>query len=174
MKLRNLFFIVSVFFVGCSSPKEQLIKEAETYLKSTLNDPKSYERVTFLITDTVTELKFRKRVDSMDIANVDFYMGLSKRDLENLLSLQKQYKDVGEKILEPEFKRTNNEIDSLNKAKEVYIQRDDSIKKIIVDNSQIKYIYFFAIYRAKNSFGALVKNENRLTKDIKNNTWSVY
>jgi hypothetical protein len=110
----------------------------------------------------------------MDIANVDFYMGLSKRDLENLLSLQKQYKDVGEKILEPEFKRTNNEIDSLNKAKEVYIQRDDSIKKIIVDNSQIKYIYFFAIYRAKNSFGALVKNENRLTKDIKNNTWSVY
>src|ERR1035437_211334 len=152
MKSKVFSFIVSILLAGCSSsPKEKLINEAEAYLKTSLNDPKSYERESFVITDTVTELKFMKRVDSMDIANVDFHLSLSKSNLENLLSLQEQYKNVGKNILDPEFKKNNYEIDSLNRAKKVFIQRDDSIKKIAIDNSPIKYIYFLANYRAKNS-----------------------
>ena len=175
MKLKIFSFIVGILLVGCSpSPKEKLITEAETYLKTTLDDPKSYDRESFVITDTVTELKFLKRADSMDIANVDFFLGQSNRSLENIVSLREQYKNLGTSELEPEFKQASKEVDSLSKAKEVFIQRGDSIKKITVDNSPIKYIYFLASYRAKNSFGALVKNENHLYKDIKNNTWTVY
>lgn len=175
MNSKILFLIVSLFIIDNSSLKEQLIKEAETYLKSTLIDQNSYERVTFLISDTVTLLKFIKRTDSINLAGLDFMLGLSKSELECAQSMKDKYKILGTlKENDLRIKKITSDIDSMNKAKEVFSQRDDSINKITIDNSPIKLINFITTYRAKNHFGVTIKTENKLYKDVESKTWMVY
>lgn len=164
MKSKILFIVISVLFVACSSPQKKLINDAQSFLKSTLNDPKSYQPESFVIYDTLTILEYTQNVTKIDLESNDFSIKMENMDIKSdkdeielYLLLKSDTKPYRENL-----KKHIWELDSLRNRKDKLIQRTDSIIKITSDKSSIKFIYLLATYRAKNSFNAVIKTETKI------------
>jgi hypothetical protein len=164
MKSKILFIVISVLFVGCSTPKKKLINDAQSFLKSTLNDPKSYQPESIVIYDTMTVLEFTKNKTNIDLESSDFNIKIKNMDIKSdkdeielYLLLKSDTKPYRENL-----KKHIWELDSLRNRKDKLIQRTDSINAVTSDKSPIKFIYLLATYRAKNSFNAVIKTETKI------------
>jgi hypothetical protein len=70
MKTPILILLASFSIYGCSvnlNKEQKLIKEAENYLKESLNDPYSYKRESIVIIDTITGLDLIKEENKVDL-----------------------------------------------------------------------------------------------------------
>ncbi len=149
-----------MLFVGCStSPQKELIQDAETFLKSTLNDPGSYQPESFIIKDTLTVYEYEKNAIDIDMGSVDFFIDSDTRSIETRTELLKDYPTSS--IFDNDRKeliKDRAELDSLMVVRERLVQKYDSLNKAVNDGS-IKFIHLLATYRAKNNFGALIKEK---------------
>ncbi len=151
-----LLAAILIALVSCSVD-DKLIKDAERFLKSQLNDPESYERISFT-KDLVVTVSEQEQIDVQD----NIYD--CKKEIERVEISCRYYREnplypflSKESQVENDLMvaKCNKTIDSL---KAVLIQRkQDSITVYNkpVDNKPHR-IVFRAEYRAKNSFGALV------------------
>lgn len=175
MKFKVLFLVICILFIKCSTPQKEFIKEAENHLRTILNDPSSYQPESITITDTMTILEYEKELASMNLENIDFSIRSKKLDIENGDLMNDVYKRVG-RLKESQVRMSmyNFELDSLNLAKDKMIKRNDSLNMVTLDDGSIKFIYLIATYRAKNSFGAIVKSESNIQYDYNNKTFDIY
>lgn len=52
--MKNIFLIgLVLLLMSCSSQQDKIVKDCEKYLKSEMNDPQSYERVSYEFVDTI-------------------------------------------------------------------------------------------------------------------------
>jgi len=175
MKLKIFLFIISVLLIGCSNPQKKLINEAQIFLKSTLNDPKSYQPESFKIYDTMTVLAYVRNVTKIDLESADFWINIRNKRITSDKEEIETYNilKIDPKTFKDNLKKDKRELDSLNVIKDRLIHRTDSLKKITVDNSTIKYIYLLASYRAKNSFNAVIKIETKILYDYKKRRFEI-
>lgn len=148
-----LLALIVIASVSCSDTK--LINDAEKFLKSQLNDPKSYERITF--TKELTIPVFIK--ERLDIKNNIINCKKEITDFEEEISNHSKYLNEYPEELKPQviqrIAERKKTIDSLNVIIAQY--RQDSIKIYNKpEDNRIHSIVFRAEYRARNSFNALI------------------
>ena len=137
--------IIAVLFSACSSKKDNILSDAETYLKTRLKDPASYSPIEKKITDTLMvseayrnlieydSLKLqrtisRNKIDSMK----DILAGFSAKESEEIRALRQKGANIYRESLASNSKQlSENKIDS------------------------IESINMYFNYRAKNGVGAL-------------------
>ena len=156
-----IFFPLALFLFSCSTPEQKLIKEVESHLISNLNDPKSYERISFNIKDSITNLEFEKK--SIE-TNLKFSQEQVDRDLPILQQEKELLKLTNDMYDRDRVNKDQAEIDSLKKIINLNGKKLEELKTT-KDNGSIKYIYFKAQFRAKNEFGALIVNEKDIVLD---------
>lgn len=143
--------ILSIY--GCGQ-NDKLIRDAEKWLLTQLNDPDSYKRESFVITEIVTGDDVLIKQNEKILKSVEEITGIQNRRLEFAL-LQ------GEDNTEA----TNNlrkSIDTLNIEKQSHLIKLDSMRKYRDKKSKIFTVLFLATYRAKNSFGGYVKEQSKI------------
>ena len=164
MKRKNIVPIVLlVLLVGCSKERT-LIKHAERYLITIMNDPKSYLREWYQIKDTVTLLEFEKILNERlisDLKKEEPKLRYNAFVFEYNINRYKSYgnSDYFKDALYEETRRYNEvwwkiniigvEVDSLNK-------RNNYLSKI-KDTTGIKYIDVLIRYQEKNVYGGTVR-----------------
>lgn len=178
MKLRIEFLIISVLLISCSSsPEKQLIEGAEAFLKSSLNDPSSYQPISLTIDDTLTTLESEKSDVESDLKMMDMDISMKEMDIESekiTMDTYRAYRVPIPKESPLKIKKYQKELDSLNSVKNKLISKNDSLNKLSIDNSLPKYVYLNASYRAKNQFGATVLNNSHITYDYNTKSFLVY
>ena len=165
-----IFLSLVLFLISCSTPEQQLIKEVESHLISSLNDPKSYERILFNIKDSITNLEFEKNSVETNLKFSQEQLDLNLPTLELEKELLKVSKDEYDRIAE---KKDQAEVDSLKNIISLNNKKLEEVKAK-KDDGSIRYIYFHAQFRAKNEFGALVVNEKDIVYDYKTKEIQVY
>jgi hypothetical protein len=166
----KIVFPLALLVIGCSTPDQKLIKEVESFLISSLNDPKSYDRISFNIKDTTTNLEFKIKSVESDKEHAEFLLNLELPTLQQEIELYKLTKDEYDL---KNVKKDQAEVDSLRKVISVNNLKLEELKKTIEDGS-IKFIYFHAQFRAKNGFGALIVNEKDIVYDYDTKEIQVY
>jgi len=163
MKKLSILFI-GVLLVGCSREKT-LIKEAEKYLQTQMNDPKSYKREWYKIKDTVTILEYEVQLNKDLITglmkekpqlikdaevyawNIDYYRRQPNSNdflREGLVRENKKYNDVMAKL------------DRIDRAAGDLFNKNKSLLKQ-EDTTAIKYLDILIRYSAKNLYGGVVR-----------------
>jgi hypothetical protein len=150
--------ILLVLLAGCSK-EHNLLKQAEKYLITQMNDPKSYTRERYQIKDTVTMLEYEKIVNENLISDIkkeepNLYsnLSISEFNLNHVRSTgnvdsyweTKSYNDIKRKI-----NIIGVLVDSLHKRNN-YLSR-------IKDTTGVKYIDVLIRYRGKNVYGGTVR-----------------
>lgn len=161
MKNFKLFMLLLVMVLGVTSCSSGLEKRSEDFLKNSLNDPSSYERISVKITDTTVKSEIIRNILSRyNKEYIETRIKDAENDLLELEELKKRYdgfddtgflKSFNDERLAAALK-DKKYYDScmlvLNHLKENPIE--DSIMSI---NINIKY-------RAKNAMGALIKGNS--------------
>jgi hypothetical protein len=175
MKTRFLLlFLTGSILLSCSDDAK-LLRDAEKFLKAQLNDPDSYKRDSLNITLKVTQLKNHKNeitnglyVNKRVIQNLQ---ESTKRDFDDFKSLYEPYMNYVRVAGSNEIKKQyEDELWELNIKKEFIDKKIDSLIKVNeqlfhdsinvfkrTDNQVIQRIVIKGIFRAKNSFGAYIK-----------------
>lgn len=92
----KIILLAAVLFTACSekpvnvSLKEELLLKCQDTLLKVLNDPKSYQFVSFEVLDTVTYGENIKEFIRKDSSTLEFRKGLSSSDTSELNKLEKQ------------------------------------------------------------------------------------
>jgi hypothetical protein len=150
--ISTTLFILSI--IGCNNsgttgnandlkPEDIIRKNAEEYLKKSLNDPSSYEFVSLKAFDTV---RYKKNIDE-DKSEVNRDIDYAKDQIKFYTEMSFSKKDI-EQFKHDLIKKTAilKGIDSI----------EISMGSKVNDIAALIYIYSF---RAKNAFGALVLND---------------
>lgn len=151
---RLIFLLMTLLFIYSCGPNDNLIRIAEKWLLTQLNDPDSYKRESFVITEIVTNDDVPIKQNEQILKSVEGIIETQNQHLELLLSL-------GEKDDVTIF-NLKKSIDTLNIEKQSYLNKIDSLRKNKDKNSEIFTILFLATYRAKNSFGGYVKEQTKI------------
>ena len=117
--------------------KSKLLKNAEKYCISQLDNPKSYSLINISIVDTLTVHEEKIIIYKMKIRQCE----IKSENLET-----------------PEANVIEKDKKELNSYKELL----NTILKE-KDNKEIKEIHILIAFRASNKFGAIVKNNNDIT-----------
>jgi hypothetical protein len=168
--------IVFIALLLCSCSKDnKLIRDAERFLKSQLNDPASYKKDSLFITAKVTELQNKKEIihysilmNSSQITTIKGFMNDESRYFK--MNTNEFEKDINKDGYEGIKELYNNILTDYNTTTKKHISEVDSLSTVLnqlrkdsimiysqTDNRQIQKIEFKAVYRTKNQFGALVK-----------------
>lgn len=143
--MKKLIPIACMLFISCHSNEKKMQNEIDNYVQNNFKDPKSYEQMSFNITDTLTE---KERI-LWQIKNDNYIIDLHTDDL-------KRYKSYNFSL--PEL---------VGNANEDLKEAQDSLKshKIQLENLNTDYIVRISgelKYRAKNGFGALDISQARV------------
>lgn len=153
MRKLLLALMTSLLVVSCSSPESDARKALKAEVEKVADDPKSFE---------INELV---KVDTFNVTK-------SQLDLQkDLLSIEKEYLQTYEKEKGGEYWYIYK--DSYSKIKssvDKYSKIVDSLEKQIKDPVLLQR-HFFSV-RGKNKFGALVKSEVIVSKNIKTGKYS--
>jgi len=132
--------MVSIVLFSCNqTPQEKLTSRVEELVKKELipklKDPKSFEKVSIVISDTITEQNHLKEIISSNLKQMDNLLNLSSE--WTTLDIQKSKEYLNESL--------------------VLGKQNDSLHKVIdkTNPTEISRIEITYTYRAKNGFGAL-------------------
>jgi hypothetical protein len=141
-----------------SKPLDIIRKNAEEFLKKSLNDPSSYEFVALKPFDTI---RYKKNIveckDGVkrDIDYFESNISYAKNQIEYYSKgYLKDAKEVDK--YKKELEENQNKINNKNKFLNAVDSIETSMGNKVNDIAALIYIYSF---RAKNSFGALVLND---------------
>lgn len=174
MKSKILFLIVCMLFAGCStSPKKEMIQDAEIFLKSTLNDPRSYQPESFIIKDTLTVYEYEKNATKIDLESAEFFIDINNNSIKSQTEILRYFPSSGMRdYYLKELQEDRHKLDSLQIVKDRLTQKNDSLNNAMDDGS-IKFIYLLANYRATNSFNALIKEETEILYHYKEKAFEI-
>jgi len=144
MKKIILVALLSVFSISCQSKTEDLTNKAEDFLVQNLKDPSSYERISIVKTDTLTDYDMKKYI-------VDMY---ESGALEPVAPIE----------VSADFTK---EVEKYKKEKKEAKEALDKATKTP------KFIEVVFKYRAKNSLGALDISTTKVKLDVVKNSWSI-
>jgi hypothetical protein len=144
--MKKLLSIICILLISCNSPEKQIQKEIDNYVKNNFKDPKSYEQITFNITDTITEKSHIQRMIDLD----SFFI---EEDIERL----KIYKDFNINVIDI-YKDYQESLKNNQDSLRLHNRQLTNLK-----TNKILWIHAKLKYRAKNGFGGLDIGEARLT-----------
>jgi Zn-dependent peptidase ImmA (M78 family) len=131
--LFSLTLLVLLTLTSCNN-SNKIEDECETFFKNQLNDPKSYERISIKLTDTLKSTDSLFQVLQTNSENLKkVYINLTLADFSKKLDENSKIQDSTLKVIEKLRTDTKN-------------------------NKVYRYVYQLE-YRAKNSFGALTKGK---------------
>jgi len=172
----NLLLLLLIALVLCACSKDaKLLKDAEKFLLTQLNDPDSYKNDSLIITLRVTQLQDKKdKIHQGLYVNSRVIVSLKETNLNDSVTFKERTVDIVEYVnkrgyeefttmyndlfseYKTETKFRSLKIDSL--TKEIKQLQQDSIKVFSqTDDLQIQRIIIKDIFRAKNSFSAYIK-----------------
>jgi len=145
-----------------------LIRKAEKFLLTQLNDPDSYKRESFIITEIVTESDIPIKLRERSIQSTEKIIDLINVALSNAESAEK--KDVN---IEKEIVRYKTQIDSFNIIKKSELAVIDSLKRFKTNNSTKFCVYFLATYRSKNGYGGYLRQVTKIRYFYNSNKFEI-
>jgi len=155
----GLFALVSIGLTSCAEkePKRDEIvqKNAEEYIKSKMNDPKSYEFVKIELVDSV-----------LYSDNIEYRKENFKRDMEydqsSLERLERYKTEIPSMYDEQEVQELNSKIE---KNKRILTKIDSLASVLGVRKNEVaSYTYIFS-FRGNNALGAKILNEYAVQTD---------
>ena len=120
IKILILIAIGAISFYSCSNSSSDILSKGELFLKESLDDPSSYQRISIEIIDTVRLDKFTKDLmykvyDMNEIVSYELAASrveFSKKELDSLVKYKRHtstIKDFKESVI----KKNRNSLDSL-------------------------------------------------------------
>jgi|WetSurMetagenome_2_1015567.scaffolds.fasta_scaffold259354_1 hypothetical protein len=156
MKKSIFLLLVLPFLFSCSQDKI-LIKNAEKWLLTQLNDPDSFKRESFVITEYVTNEDVLIKVHERGLESLDNLIYVINKSLKNEESFEKKDDETKLRIF-----NSRKKLDSLLIERKTHEREIDSMKINKDKNNDIFTVLFLVTYRAKNSYGAYVKEQAKI------------
>ena len=175
MKTNLLILILIAFFISSCSKDAKLLKDAEKFLLTQLNDPDSYKKDSLYITLRVTQLQDKKNIIHQGLyINPRVIKNLKESNFNDSITFTQETANAMKYLNKPRFEKVtamyNDMLSELNDKRDFRSIKIDSLTKVVrqlqqdslivfsqTDDQQIQRIVFKAIYRAKNKFGGYVK-----------------
>lgn len=175
MKTNLLILILIAFFISSCSKDAKLLKDAEKFLLTQLNDPDSYKKDSLYITLRVTQLQDKKDIIHQGLyVNPRVVKSLKETNFNDSVKFKQETADGMKYVNKPGFEKVTamykDMLSELNAERDFRSWKIDSLTKVVrqlqqdsinvfsqTDDQQIQRIVFKAIYRAKNKFGGYVK-----------------
>lgn len=163
--MRYLFLAIGVCIVACTKSPQQMAERSVTdYLKDNVNDPSSYQSISFAAIDSVYSSSYYTHQHNALSDSIDNIFFVQSLIIDNMQSLPKNpsifYGGYGMLVMN-EYQET---LDSFYKVIDTYRLAQDSIHKAYKP-SHMGYSIAHR-YRTKNESGALVLIQDTFSMDM--------